>query len=133
MGEQALAEFDVDPVGGVGQRVGAQILQRDVEQADDHQAGNQHEQSLVSSVGQHLVDDDLEEQRRRQRENLNEKRRGQHMAERTAISPERRQEPADAERARADARAADPARDEQTPGRRFGGRGPRAKSRSPRG
>jgi hypothetical protein len=72
MGEQALAEFDVDPVRGVGQRIGAEILQGDVEHADDRKARDQHEQSLVSSVGQDLVDDDLKEQRRRQCENLHE-------------------------------------------------------------
>ena len=43
MSEQALAEFDVDAVGGVRERVGAQVLQRDIEQADDDEAGDHHE------------------------------------------------------------------------------------------
>ena len=113
MREQALAELDVDPVGGVGQRIGAQILQRHVEQADDDEAADQHEQGLVAAMGQHLVDDDLEEQRRREGENLHEQRRRQHMAERTAIAPDGGQEPAHAELARIDAGAADPASDEK--------------------
>ena len=72
MGEEALAEFDVDPVGGVGKRIGAQVLQRHVEQADDHEPRDHHEQGLVALVGQYLVYNDLENQRRRQREDLNE-------------------------------------------------------------
>ena len=113
MGEQALAEFDVDPIGGVGERIGAQILKRHVEQADDDKPADEHEQGLVAAMGQHLVDDHLKEQRRREGENLHEQRRGQHMAERTAIAPDRGQEPAHAELARIDAGAADPASDEK--------------------
>ena len=113
MREQALAELDVDPICGVRQRVGAQILQRHVEQADGDEAADEHEQGLVTAMGQHLVDHHLEEQRRRERENLHEQRRRQHMAERTAITPDRGQEPAHAELARIDAGAADPASDEK--------------------
>ena len=113
MGEQPLAEFDVDAVGGVRQRVGAQVLQRDVEQADDHEAGDHHEQGLVALVRQHLVDDHLENQRRRQGEDLDEQRRRQHMPERSAVAPEGRQEPAHPEGLRVDAGAADPAGDQK--------------------
>ena len=113
MREQALAELDVDPVGGVGKRIGAQILKRDVEQADDDEPADQHEQGLVAAMGQHLVDDDLEEERRREAENLHKQRRGQNMAERAAIAPDRRQEPAHPELARVGAGAADPARDQK--------------------
>ncbi len=113
MGEQALAELDVDPVGGVGQRIGAQILKRHVEQADGDKPADEHEQGLVAAMGQHLVDHHLEEQRRRESENLHEQRGRQHMAERTAIPPDGGQEPAHAELARIDAGAADPASDEQ--------------------
>ena len=126
MREQALAEFDVDPIGGVRERVGAQILQRHVEQADDDEAADEHEQGLVAAMGQHLVDDHLEEQRRRERENLHEQRRRQHMAERTAIAPDGGQEPAHAELARIDAGAADPASDRAAPARRCRARGLRA-------
>ncbi len=64
-------------------------------------------------MGQHFVDHHLEEQGRRESENLHEQRGGQHMAERTAIAPDRGQEPAHAELARIDAGAADPASDEK--------------------
>ena len=113
MREQALAELDVDPIGGVRQRIGAQILKRHVEQTDGDEPADEHEQGLVAAMGQHLVDDHLEEQRRREGENLHEQRCGQHMAERTAIAPDGGQEPAHAELARIDAGAADPASDEQ--------------------
>ena len=113
MREQALAELDVDPVCGVRQRVGAQILERHVEQSDGDEAADEHEQGLVAAMGQHLVDHDLEEQGRRERENLHEQRGRQHMAEGTAITPDRGQEPAHAELARIDAGAADLASDEK--------------------
>ena len=113
MRKQPLAELDVDPIGGVRERIGAQVLQRHVEQPDDDEPADKHEQGLVASMGQHLVDDHLEEQRRGQGENLHEQRRRQHMAERTAIAPDGGQEPAHAEQARIDASAGDPAGDEQ--------------------
>ena len=112
MGKQALTEFDVDAIGGVRQRIGAQVLQNDVEQADDHEAGDHHEQGFVTLVRQHLVDDDLEYQRRRQGENLDEKGRREHMSERPAVPPDGRQEPAHPERFRIDAGAPDPAGDQ---------------------
>jgi hypothetical protein len=86
-------------------------LERDVEQSDGDKPADEHEQGLVTAMGQHFVDDHLEEQGRRESENLHEQRGGQHMAERTAITPDRGQEPAHAELARIDAGAADPARD----------------------
>ena len=113
MREQALAELDVDPVGGVRERIGAQVLQRHVKQADDDEPADEHEQGLVAAMGQHFVDDDLEEQGRREGENLHEQRCGHHMAERAAIAPDGRQEPAHAELAGIDAGAADPASDEE--------------------
>ena len=113
MSEQALSELDVDPIGGVGERIGAQVLKRRVEQTDSHKPGHEHEQGLIAAVSEHLVDDHLEKQRRREGENLHKQRCGQHMAERTTIAPDRGQEPADAELAWIDAGAADPASDEQ--------------------
>src|SRR5580658_5068242 len=110
MSEQPLAEFDVDAVGGVRKRVSAQILQRDVEEPDHHETGGHDKKRFVASMGQHFVDDDLKDQRRRYREELNEQGGGKHMAERMAIAPKRRQEPSEAERFRGDAGAPDAAR-----------------------
>ena len=47
-----------------------------VDQADD-----QHVERAQAAVDQHLVDDDLEEQRRDEREQLQEERGDQHLAE----------------------------------------------------
>ena len=52
----------------------------------------------MALVHQHLVDDQLEEDRRRQREHLQEQRGDDHFGERLAIAQDRRQEPAEAER-----------------------------------
>ena len=42
MREQPLAKLDVDSVRGVGERIGAQILERDVEQADNDKPADEH-------------------------------------------------------------------------------------------
>ncbi len=57
---------------------------------------------------QHLVDHDLEEQRRDQREELQEERGDQHFAQQTAVFVDRAQKPGDVE----------PARDVDSPARR---------------
>ena len=115
MGEQTLPELDVDAIGGVGEGVGAQVLQDDVEKADRHETGDHHEQGFVAFVGQHLVDDDLEDQRPNQGENLNEQRGRQHMPERAAVAPQRRQKPADRECLRVYAGSPQLARDQESP------------------
>ena len=63
MPEQPLPEFHIDAICRVRQRVGAQILQHDVEQSDQHEPGDKHVQRRVALVREHLVDDDLEEER----------------------------------------------------------------------
>jgi len=120
MKEQPLAEFDVDAVRRMRQRVTTQILQGHVEQADDDEPADEHQQRVVAAMRQHLVDDDLKEQRRHQREDLHEKRGDHHMRQRTAITPDRRQKPFEAEGLRVDPGAAEFARDENDGTRRFG-------------
>ena len=61
---------------------------------------------------QHLVDDELEKERRRQREKLNEKRSGDDLRQRPAIAQERGQEPSEAEGVGIGAGAAETAGDE---------------------
>ena len=112
MMEQAPAELDVHPVGGVAQRIGAQELQDGLEQAERHHADDQHDQRREAFVNQHLVDDELEEDRRRQREQLHEQRRDQHMGERAPIAHDRGPEPAEPEGVGIDARAREPSRDQ---------------------
>jgi hypothetical protein len=110
--EQPLAQLHVDAVGRMRQRIGAQILQHHVEQAENDEPGEDDIERVVALVLQHLVDDDLEKQRRHQREDLHEQRGDQHVRQRLAIAPDRRHEPLEAERARIGARSAPFARDE---------------------
>ena len=97
MGEEATPEFDVDAVGGVRQDVGPQERQHGVEEPDGDEADGEHVERRVALVGQHLVDDHLEEQRRDEAEDLQEQRGDQHVAERPAVSPQRGQEPPESE------------------------------------
>jgi hypothetical protein len=113
MCEQALPKLDIDPIGGVGKRIDAQVLKRDVEHADHNEPAAEHEQGLVATMGEDLIDDHLEEQRRREAEDRYEQRRRQNMTERTAITPDGRQKPAEAEQARIGAGAADPASEQE--------------------
>ena len=95
--EQAPAEFDVHPVRGVAQRIGAQELEDGLEQAERHHADHQHDQRRQALVNQHLVDHELEKDRRREREQLHEQGRDQHMGERAPVTHDRGPEPAEAE------------------------------------
>ena len=102
MEKQPPAKFDINAIRGVRQRVGSQILQPDIEQADDRKPANQHEQRVVTLMAEHLVDHHLKEQRRDERENLHEKRGEKHMRQRPPIPPDRRKEPFEAESLRID-------------------------------
>ena len=55
---------------------------------------------LERPIDQHLVDDDLEEQRRNQREELEEERGNENLAEQIAVLVDGAEEPADVEAAR---------------------------------
>jgi hypothetical protein len=112
MMKQAPAQFDVDPVGGVVERVGPQELQDGFEQAERHHAEHEHDQGRHALVNQHLVDDKLEEDWRRERENLHEQRGDEHVGERAPVAQNRGEEPAEAERVGIGARSAEPARDQ---------------------
>src|SRR5262245_201197 len=95
--EQARAELDVDAVGGVREQIGAQDGQNGLENRDRQQTDDQHVQRAQGPVHQHLVDDHLEEQRRDEREQLQEERRDQHLAQEMAIFVDRAKKPGDVE------------------------------------
>ena len=61
------------------------------------QADDQHVERAHAAMHQHLVDDDLEEQRRDEREELQEERGDQHLAEQAAVFVDRAEEPGDVE------------------------------------
>ena len=73
-------------------------------------------------MNQHFVDDELEEDRRHQRERLDEQRGDGDLGERLAVSRERGQKPAEAESCGIGAGAGEPARDQDDLARcqRFG-------------
>ena len=111
--EQPLPKLDVDAVGRVREGIGALVLQDDIEEPDDDDADDENDQGRVAFVAQHLVDHDLEEQGRHEREHLHEERRQQHVGERFPVAPKRGQEPAKPEGLRVEAGARDLAPDEQ--------------------
>ena len=112
MMEQPPAQFDIHPVGRMAQRIGAQELQDGLEQAQRHHADHQHDQRRDALVNQHLVDDQLEKDRRRQSEQLHKQRRHQHMGKRAPVTHNRGPEPAEPECGGVDPRPAEPARDQ---------------------
>ena len=107
MMEQAPAQLDIHPVGGVAQRIGAQELQDGLEQAQRHHAEHQHDKRRNAFVHQYFVDDELEKDRRRQSEQLHKQRRDQHMGERAPVAQNRGPEPAEPEGGGIDARPAE--------------------------
>ena len=65
--EEPRAQLDIDAVGGVGEEIGAQAAEDDLENREQAEPERQHLQGRQAAMDQHLVDDDLEEQRRQQR------------------------------------------------------------------
>src|SRR4051812_39248072 len=97
MMEQAGAELDVDPVGGVSEQVGPQDAENGLEQSDRQKADHQHVKRAQRAMDQNLVDHDLEEKRRGEREQLQEKGCDEHLAEKVPIFVYRAQEPSEIE------------------------------------
>ena len=118
MMEKPPPQLDVDAVGGVAQRIGAQELEDRLEQAQRHHADDQHHQGRHALVDEHFVDDELEEERARKREQLHEERGDQHMRERPAVAQDRGPEPAKAEAVGIRSRPAEPPGDENDGARR---------------
>ena len=92
MAEEPRAELDIDAVGGVREEIGPQPAEHRLEDRDRHQADDQHVERAQAAMHQHLVDDDLEEQRRDQREELQEERGDQHLGEQAAVFVDRAEE-----------------------------------------
>ncbi len=108
MVEQARAELDVDAVGGVREQIGPQDAKNGLENRDRQETDDQDVEGAQPPVYQHLVDDDLKEQRRDQGEQLQEKRGDQHLAQEVPIFVDRSQKPCDVEPT-GDVRQPDPA------------------------
>ena len=112
MMKQPPAQFDVDPVRRVAQRIRAQELEDGLEQAQGHHADHQHDQRRDAFVNQHLVNDELEKDRRRQSKQLHKQRCDHHMGERAAVPQNRWPKPAEPECSGIDSHPAKSARDQ---------------------
>jgi hypothetical protein len=84
-------------VGGVREYVGAQRAEQRLEDRYRDKPDHQDVERGEPAMHQHLVDHHLEEQRRDQREYLQEKRRDQHLGEQMTILVHRLQKPGDVE------------------------------------
>ncbi len=72
MAEQPGPELDIDAVGGMRKKIGAQDTEHCFEHPDCDQADDEHVKRAHASMHEDLVDDDLEEQGRNERKNLQE-------------------------------------------------------------
>jgi hypothetical protein len=95
--EQARAQLNVDAVGGVREDVGAERTEHSLEDRDGDEADQQHVERRHAAMHQHLVHHHLEEQGRDQREDLQEERGEQDLAQQVAVLVDRAHEPGDAE------------------------------------
>ena len=97
MTKQPRAELDVDAVRGVREQIGAQDGQDRLEDRNRDQPDDQHVERRHAVVHEHFVDHDLEEQRRDQREQLQEERGDDDLAELMAIFVNGAEKPGDVE------------------------------------
>ena len=91
------AQLDVDAIGRMGKKVGTQGAERCLEHRDNSKTDDQNFERAQSTMHENLVDDDLEEQRADEREDLQEERSDQHLAQQAAIFMYGTQEPGDIE------------------------------------
>lgn len=95
--EEPRAELDVDAARGVREHVGAHAREHRLEERHGEEADADHRQGAVALVHQHLVHHHLEEERCGEREELDEERGDQHLAEQPAVLHDRRDEPGEVE------------------------------------
>ena len=97
MPEQARAQLHVDAAGGVREHIAAQRGQHDLERHHRQQPDRDHVQRGEAAVHQHLVHHHLEEQRRHQREALDDEGHQEYLEQQLAVAHHRRDEPAEIE------------------------------------
>jgi hypothetical protein len=83
--EQLGAEFDIDAAGGVGKDVAAQRVEHALEHDDDEQADDQHVEGGHAAMDKNLIHNSLEEERRDEREQLQEQAHHERLAEQAAV------------------------------------------------
>ena len=72
MAEQPRAQLDVDAVGRVGEEIGAHDAEQGLGNREADDGDGHHLQRGKAAMHEHLVDHDLEEERREQGEELQE-------------------------------------------------------------
>ena len=84
------AEGDVDPVGGVGEQIGAQGAQHRLGHGHAHQQGAEHIEAAEVALADHRIDDLLDQQRIEQPKQLHKEAGDQHLDQNPAVLLERR-------------------------------------------
>ncbi len=98
--EQPCTELDVDPVGGVREKIRAQDTENGFEHRYSKQPNHQDIEGIDAAMDQNLVDDHLEEQRRSEGKQLKEEGCEQHLGQLVTILVNRAEEPCHIETAR---------------------------------
>ena len=98
MGKGLPRRPDVDAVGGEEQEIAAQEIERGLEKERCSHADREHGQRRVALMDEHLVDDELEEDRGREAEREEEEGGERHLAEELPLPGDLREEPGNAER-----------------------------------
>src|SRR5262249_37986926 len=90
-------KLDIDAIGRVRKQIGAQDAKDGLEYGNGHQTDHQYVERAHAAMHKHLVDHNLEEQRRYQGEELQEKGGNEYLAEVAPILVNRPEEPGDIE------------------------------------
>ena len=114
MAEQPRAQLDVDAVGRVREKIGAQDAEDGLEYPDRDEPDHEHVERAHAAMHEHLVDHHLEEQRRDQREELQEEGGDQHLAEEPTVFVNGTEEPGDIEASREIEQSGSPGHQDQT-------------------
>lgn len=93
MAVQSGTEFHIDSIRCMRKQVRTQSTEHDLENGNSQESDGEHVERRQALVRKNLVDHDLEKQRSDQREQLQNKRRDQHLAEQTSVLVERGDEP----------------------------------------
>ena len=94
--EDRRAEYRVDAVAGMQHQVLTDPSEHRGEHHEDRQPDADHDQRALRAVHDHLVDDDLGEQRRGEREQLDHQGSGEHLGPDAAVLQQFWNEPAEA-------------------------------------
>src|SRR5215471_8115187 len=93
MAKQSGAKLDIDAVGGMGKKIGTKDAEDQLEGGNCNDPDHQDIECAHAAMNEHLVDDDLKEQRRNQGKQLKEERGNEHLTEKAAVFLNRVEKP----------------------------------------